>query len=196
MGVEEVALSEFEKLKDEQISRIRFRDGLVGVQLAVCGGVASWGLADLHDRAFVFLLVPWASFTLGWLHLNNDYKVTELGTYIRDHLSPALGSVATATFAPLGWTTYYRGEASNGRSRLVRGIRKVTQFAVDLIIFLGPSAVSVGLATNRKACIERTLGIEGHVAGYAILAGLGLTVCLFIALVSLSLVPGFRDKPS
>jgi hypothetical protein len=82
----EVLLREFDQLKAEQIHRIGHRDGLTYAQLVVAGALLGFAVqADGSELSF--LVVPLASTILGWMHLANDRRVTEIGHYIRNSLS-------------------------------------------------------------------------------------------------------------
>lgn len=77
----EVYLNEYQKLKDEQIARIGFRDNLIYATLVAIGGLLSYALADAAN-ARALLILPLATFTLGWTFLINDAKISAIGRYL------------------------------------------------------------------------------------------------------------------
>lgn len=78
----DVYLREYEKLKDEQIGRIGFRDNLLYVTVAAYGTVLALALGDQRNP-YGLLVLPWVSLILGWTYLINDQKITAIGRYIR-----------------------------------------------------------------------------------------------------------------
>lgn len=82
-------LKEYEKLKDEQIHRIGFRDQMIYVSLGVTGAVFSFGLEN-RSYNFTLLVLPFVSSILGWTYLTNDERISEIGRYIRSQLIPGL----------------------------------------------------------------------------------------------------------
>lgn len=125
-----VLLAEYAQLKEEQRSRIGFRDNFVYVNLAA---VAAVGYAAFEQHVAQFLLlVPLTCFVLGWTYLSNDRMITQLGRYARENLAPRLTALS-ATDEVLGW------EQEHSRDRR-RAERKSIQLAVDLSAFCLPSA--------------------------------------------------------
>jgi hypothetical protein len=77
-----VYLHEYNKLKDEQIQRIGFRDNMIYVNLVAVGGAAAFSVSDVA-RLHVLLVIPWICFVLGWTYLVNDEKISAIGRYVR-----------------------------------------------------------------------------------------------------------------
>jgi len=69
----EIYLAEYQKLKDEQIARIGFRDNLIYATLIAIGGILSYALSNTASNRAV-LILPLATVALGWTHLINDEK--------------------------------------------------------------------------------------------------------------------------
>lgn len=82
----EIVFQEYNKLKDEQIQRIGFRDNLLYVTLGVFGGVLAFALGKENNDPHGLLVLPWVSLILGWSYLINDEKITAIGKYIRHNL--------------------------------------------------------------------------------------------------------------
>ncbi|GHD40551.1 hypothetical protein [Streptomyces galbus] len=126
-------LTEYERLKDEQRSRIAFRDNLVYAMLASAAAVLGAALRSGFEAGFLLLLPP-VAILLGWTYLINDQKISAMGQYIRGTLAPRLAAAAGAGDEVFGWETAHRGDAR-------RVWRKRMQLAADLIAFvLTPSA--------------------------------------------------------
>jgi hypothetical protein len=123
----ELHLKEYEKLKDEQISRIGFRDNLIYVTIATVGAVLSYALQS-PEKYPAFLVLPPLCFALGWTYVTNYEKVTAIGDYLRDTLSQVFTSILTG--AVFRWEEDHRlGKA--------RRFRKVVQLLVDQVLFCG-----------------------------------------------------------
>jgi hypothetical protein len=133
----DINVSEFEKLKDEQIARIGFRDNLIYATLGVFGAVVSFALTD-ESRYPALLVLPLVSLVLGWTYLVNDEKVSAIGRYIRRDLSDRLRILTGANDAePLfGWEIAHRDDKD-------RSARKHRQFVVDELTFVGSGAVGL-----------------------------------------------------
>lgn len=59
-------------LKEEQKSRIGFRDNLIYVNLVAVGGILSFALSQLENKHGL-LIVPVVCLILGWTYLGNAY---------------------------------------------------------------------------------------------------------------------------
>jgi hypothetical protein len=126
----EVHLKEYDKLKDEQISRIGFRDNLIYVTIAAVGAVLSYAVQSPEKYA-AFLVLPPLCFALGWTYLVNDEKVTAIGDYLRDTLSEEV-----AVPRGFGWERDHRSDPP-------RRSRKLVQLLVDQVLFCGSSLVAI-----------------------------------------------------
>lgn len=125
-----ILLTEYQKLKDEQIARIGFRDNLIYATLVAIGGVLSYALSSQANYP-ALLVLPLATIVLGWVYLNNDRKISLIGQYIRAALAPRLREAAGgAAGRALQWEHVHRVEASRLR-------RKVLQMIVTQMLFVG-----------------------------------------------------------
>jgi hypothetical protein len=129
---ERLWLVEYERLKDEQKTRIGFRDNLVYATLASMAGVVAATLAA-KGHANLLLLLPPVCVVLGWTYLVNDEKVSAIGRYVRDVLRPKLADGAEDVF---GWEDAHRTDPR-------RRLRKVLQLVVDLGVFCLPALSAI-----------------------------------------------------
>ncbi|MET7485619.1 hypothetical protein [Streptomyces sp. NPDC005538] len=123
--VGQLLLAEYTTIKDEQKTRIGFRDNLLYVTLTVVAAVIA--AAAQARQPEMLLALPPVCVVLGWTYLVNDEKISAIGTYIRDDLSPRLAELAHAGTA-FAWETAHRSDSR-------RRSRKVIQCAVDLLAF-------------------------------------------------------------
>ncbi|MCA1218570.1 hypothetical protein [Streptomyces sp. 8L] len=120
-------LVEYDRIKEEQKTRIGFRDNLLYFNLAASTAVLT--LTVQSRQAQLLLTVPVICLVLGWTYLVNDEKISAVGCYIRDQLAPRLAELAGAQGAVFGWEIYHRHDTS-------RATRKRLQTAVDLFTYV------------------------------------------------------------
>jgi hypothetical protein len=113
---DELALAEYKQIKTEQVTRIGFRDNLMYVTLVAIAGTLT---ISAHSRGYL-LLVPAVTGVLGWTYLVNDFMITAIGRYVREH--PDLPGMR--------WETDHPADKR-------RAVRKTIQLAVDLVTFCG-----------------------------------------------------------
>jgi len=132
----DIHLAEYQKLKDEQVARIGFRDNLTYATLIAVGGILSFALSNTA-RSEVVLVLPLATVALGWTYLINDEKISALGRYVRNDLTvrvaAAVSSAADDIFA-------WERTSSGDKSRLWR---KIVQFIVNEALFVGSGVVAL-----------------------------------------------------
>ncbi|MER5547186.1 hypothetical protein ABT072_33145 [Streptomyces sp. NPDC002589] len=126
--VGQLLLTEYQTLKDEQKTRIGFRDNLLYVTLTVVAAVIA-AAAQAKQPAMLLALPP-VCVVLGWTYLVNDQKISAIGAYIRDDLGPRLTRLAAApdASAVFRWEGVHRADAR-------RRSRKAIQCVVDLTAF-------------------------------------------------------------
>lgn len=117
-------LAEYDRIKEEQKTRIGFRDNLLYFTLAASTAVVA--ITVQSGKSQLLLAVPVICMILGWTYLVNDEKISAVGCYIRDQLGPRLAQLSDAPGAVFGWETYHRNDAT-------RTTRKRLQTAVDLL---------------------------------------------------------------
>lgn len=126
----EVYLHEYDKLKDEQTSRVGFRDNLLYVTLTVYGALIAFALSNT-DLIHGLLVLPWVCLILGWSYLTNDEKISAIGRYIRYDLTDKINQKLNPSEreSTLGWEIAHRNDKRRSR-------RKIEQFIIDLIAFV------------------------------------------------------------
>ncbi len=77
---------EYEKLKSEQIERIKQRDAFLNFNIIALALVATYASED-GQRTFAWLSIPWAATILGAAYVANDEKVSAISRYMRDIVS-------------------------------------------------------------------------------------------------------------
>ncbi len=133
-----IYLHEYDKLKDEQIQRIGFRDNMIYVNLVAVGGVAAFAVSDV-THLHVLLIIPWVCLVLGWTYLVNDEKISAIGRYIRLVLVESLRvKLDVSESQLLGWEIAHRDDKH-------RKQRKLFQLFIDEITFCLSGIAAVGL---------------------------------------------------
>ena len=131
-----VLLNEYERIKDEQKSRIGFRDNLIYATLASMALVVGAALQGNGNSAMLVLMPP-VALLLGWTYVVNDEKISAIGRYVRTDLGPRLAELVEGLDEPFGWETAHRSD----RRRLSR---KYLQLLIDLLLFcVAPAAALV-----------------------------------------------------
>ncbi|MER5889331.1 hypothetical protein ABT160_36365 [Streptomyces sp. NPDC001941] len=129
-------LAEYDRIKEEQKTRIGFRDNLLYFTLAASTTVLA--VAAESSQAQLLLAVPVICLVLGWTYLVNDEKISAVGCYIRGQLGPRLAELSGAQGTVFGWETYHREDASRTtRKRLQTAVDLFTYFAVPLACVTG-----------------------------------------------------------
>jgi len=137
-------LLEYDKLKAEQIQRIGFRDNMIYVTLVAAGSVGAFALND-SKHLYALLIIPWICLVLGWMYQVNDEKISAIGKYIRITLDKHIREqIDIQDLCAFGWEVEHRDDDK-------RKQRKVMQFAVDQITFIGPGISSIAVYWLRVA---------------------------------------------
>lgn len=139
-----IYLNEYVKLKDEQITRLRFRDNLLYATLVAFGGIISYMMSELgtsseqsHYFYYTFLVLPWVCLILGWTYLVNDEKISAIGWYIRGSMTDKLGTLVGQQSEPLlGWEIVHRDDN-------LRKPRKYFQLIIDELTFVISGAAAL-----------------------------------------------------
>lgn len=144
-------LLEFEKLKDEQIGRLTYRDTLFYFTIVIIGGGLATAYSANKEAAVILLVLPWAIFIAGVAHITCDRRIEDIGDYIRDRLAPV---IADRTKTPRGevfaWEDYFR----NSRWHWAR---KLLQFATNLMLYSGAGIASMWLFPLLRHCTPQQL---------------------------------------
>ncbi|MFK3980054.1 hypothetical protein ACI2K4_06685 [Micromonospora sp. NPDC050397] len=120
-------VAEYERLKEEQNTRIGFRDNLLYASLGSMAAVIA-AVLQSPGRPYLLLLLPPVSVVLGWTYLVNDEKVSAISRYIREELIPSLLAMTRSEVPVFGWEFAHRADVR-------RRSRKLLQLAVDLATF-------------------------------------------------------------
>ncbi|MFK0235333.1 hypothetical protein [Streptomyces vinaceus] len=134
LTVGKLLLAEYDRVKEEQKTRIGFRDNLLYVTLAAMVTVLI-GATQTRQPALL-LALPAATSVLGWTYLANDQKISAIGRYVRTDLGSRLATLTGEQESPFRWESAHRGD---GR----RKQRKIIQCAVDLITFVAVPIASL-----------------------------------------------------
>lgn len=122
-----VLLLEYDKLKEEQNSRISRRDSLIYISLGIFGAIFSFTMTN-QGFIYTLLLIPPLSFILSWLYISNDFKVLEIKNYIKNNLEPKITKLFPEKIDIFEWEKNYRKDSFTK-------LRKITQFLVEEITF-------------------------------------------------------------
>lgn len=123
--VGQLLLAEYQTAKDEQKTRIGFRDNLLYVTLTIVAAVIA--ATAQAKRPDMLLALPPVCVVLGWTYLVNDEKISAIGKHIREDIGPRLAQLAQVE-SVFGWEVAHRSDPR-------RRSRKVIQCAVDLLAF-------------------------------------------------------------
>ncbi|WP_149828791.1 hypothetical protein [Streptomyces tailanensis] len=128
VSVGQLLLAEYQTIKDEQKTRIGFRDNLLYVTLTVVAAVIA-ATAQAKQPAMLLALPP-VCVVLGWTYLVNDEKISAIGAYVRGDLGPRVAQAARLAAADkvFAWETAHRSDAR-------RRSRKAVQCGIDLLAF-------------------------------------------------------------
>lgn len=97
-------LAQFNALRDEIIKRAEFEHQLIALTLAAAGTLAAVGLTvDGSSLALLVYPVLTAFISIGWLF--NNFRIQQMGYYIREKLEPA--------YSGLGWEQFLKSKASD-----------------------------------------------------------------------------------
>lgn len=133
----QVFLLEYEKLKEEQVKRIAFRDQIIYLTLGIFGGILSFALSN-KTNFYALLVIPWICLILGWTYLVNDEKISAIGKYIRLNLTEKIKvqTGETNIESIFGWEIVHRSDERRKR-------RKIEQLIIDEITFVFSGLVAL-----------------------------------------------------
>jgi hypothetical protein len=157
-------LLEYEKLKDEQRTRITIRENLFYTTLLVIGAILSSLLSVIDIRGGYLAITP-VLFVISNSYYYNDEIIGRINIYIREELRPRLAAVTNLDEETLfGWEAF---------TRTHRIRRRLYQFAANLILYPGSSGIALFFFLSDR----RELGAIEHI-GVAIC--IGITGLMFI----------------
>ena len=150
----QVYLQEYSALKEEQKSRIGFRDNLLYVNLAAVGAIFSFAL-NKPENKYALLVLPLVSLILGWTYLVNDQKISAIGQYIEEKLSQRVNYELNSPTSPIeevfGWEEYHKTN-----DLFARRFRKIQQWLIDEITFVGSGILAL-IAFSEYLATENSL---------------------------------------
>jgi len=149
-NVADIYLAEFEKLKDEQISRSAHRDRLFHLTLVLFGGGITIALTKDPHTLGLLLLLPVVAFIAGTSHIACDRRISSIGSYIKNTLTKR---IAEKEHIPchevLEWETFIDSD------KLRKG-RKLTQFLSNVFLY-----VLSGIGVTVWYCITVAIHEQG-----------------------------------
>jgi len=167
-------LLEFEKLKDEQIGRLTYRDTLFYFTLVIIGG----GLATVYSKAeaaVILLALPFAIFIAGVSHITCDRRIEDIGIYIRDYLTKTVAEKSgTPPEKVFAWEYYFPSTSWHS-------VRKLLQFVANFLLYAGAGIVSLLLFLNMRKCGVARLPASERCFWWI---GMALMVCMAILVLA------------
>jgi len=122
-----ILLLEYDKLKEEQNSRISMRDSLIYISLGIFGAIFSFTMTN-QSFMYTLLLIPPLSVILSWLYISNDSKILEIKKYIKNNLEPKIVKLFPDKVEIFEWEKAYRDNS-------FKKLKKVIQFFLEEITF-------------------------------------------------------------
>lgn len=166
--VGQLLLAEYQTVKDEQKTRIGFRDNLLYVTLTVVAAVIA--AAAQAKRSEMLLALPPVCVVLGWTYLVNDEKISAIGTYVRDDLGPRLAEL-TGGEALFAWETAHRSDSRRRSRKVIQCVIDLLAFCVvplgGLVVYWFAGQTSSGLLALSVAEALIVVGLGHQVLGYA-----------------------------
>lgn len=127
----DVHLKEFEKLKDEQVSREAHRDRLFHLTIILIGGGITLAFSKSEQSMGILLLIPVVAFIAGMSHIACDRRISSIGAYFRDRLAPMIAKDRNVPREQVfGWEDYIRSDSH-------RSSRKRLQLLSNLLLYVG-----------------------------------------------------------
>ncbi|WP_328678961.1 hypothetical protein OG226_16980 [Streptomyces sp. NBC_01261] len=166
--VGQLLLAEYQTVKDEQKTRIGFRDNLLYVTLTVVAAVIA--AAAQAKQSEMLLALPPVCVVLGWTYLVNDEKISAIGTYVREDLGPRLAELADSQ-AVFAWETAHRSDSRRRSRKVIQGVIDLLAFCVvplaGLVVYWFAGQTSAGLLVLSVAEALIVVGLGHQVLSYA-----------------------------
>jgi hypothetical protein len=164
-------LAEYQAVKDEQKTRIGFRDNLLYVTLTVVAAVVA-AAAQAGRTSMLLALAP-VCVVLGWTYLVNDQKISAIGAYVREQLGPRLAVVAGAQEAAVfQWEVVHRGDARRFSRKLVQCVVDLLAFCLvplsALVVYWAAGQTSPGLLLLSVVEALAVIGLGAYIVRYAV----------------------------
>lgn len=169
----QILVEEYKALKEEQKSRIGFRDNLLYVTLALFGTIASIALTSPKSYP-AFLVIPWVCLVLGWTYVVNDEKISAIGRHIRytleERISTLIGGSVDGQYL-FAWETAHRDDPH-------RKSRKYLQLLIDEVTFVF-SGLAALLIFWLLVPIASSMAITLSVIEVILLITLGVMIAIY-----------------
>lgn len=183
----DVFIAEFEKLKDEQISRAAHRDRLFHLTIILIGGGFTLALSEHENAYLVLLFLPVVAFIAGVSHLGCDRRISAIGSYFKDALAPKIAkSLGVRTEEVLSWEVYIRADRH-------RHVRKWLQLATNLLLYVGSGVCA--LVWYGWFVIQHRHAQPGLAGFIGVPLGIVLMVIMLGQFVSHAYIGSPSDKP-
>ncbi|MBL1085734.1 hypothetical protein JK359_27850 [Streptomyces actinomycinicus] len=174
--VGQLLLTEYQTVKDEQKTRIGFRDNLLYVTLTVVAAVIA-AAAQARQTAMLLALPP-VCVVLGWTYLVNDQKISAIGAYVRGELGPRLAELVQAEGAEVfRWEVAHRGDARRFSRKVAQCVVDLLAFCVvplsGLVVYWVGDDVSAGLVVLSALEAVAVAGLGAYIVQYAVPFGAG-----------------------
>jgi hypothetical protein len=153
----EMYKSEYEKLKEEQLQRILYRD--VTIPFSIFIGSAPFISSAFSKDAGLYsnnllLLVPIICITLGATYVVNDERISVIGDYIKEDLRIEIYNFLHGKDVRnvpnvdekkklISDTERFFGWESSPRRKANQRVRKISQLFVNLVVFIGSSLTAL-----------------------------------------------------
>lgn len=177
-----IYMEEYSKLKDEQRSRIGFRDNLIYVTLVCIGAILSYATRDPKNY-YALLILPISDFILGLTWLLNDEKITSIREYIQNNLTYCINKLLESNDSTIfAWENFHRKDKN-------RMWRKIFQLLANELLYCISGLFSVFLFFHYS---QTTLFVVSKVS----ILGIFEIILLIIIGVKIFLCSDIKDSNS
>lgn len=133
----DVYLSEHDALRAEQRQRIHTRDNILYFNIVAIGSAFSLGGKTQWEH--ILLVIPWIGLLLGWIHIINDIKISQIRDHLENVLFPNIAKLSGKQAAQ-GFRNQW--DAHRRDSRKWR-MKRFMQSMVQVVAFVLPGAVAL-----------------------------------------------------
>jgi hypothetical protein len=188
--LENCDLLEFDKLKDEQIGRLAYRDNLFYLTMGIIGGIFATYFA-YSEAKVVLLWLPFAMFIVGVAHLTCERRIQDIGLYVRRHLAPRVAVLAGRDPSDVfAWETFFRNEKWHPWRKRLQQMSCYMLYVLTGIIavctYLFPQGKLRALNLSDKAML---------IADVVLIAGIAILIHVFNRFSPDAKLAGKSDEP-
>jgi hypothetical protein len=195
-------LAEFSALRDEMLTLIKWREGLVFICLGISGSLFSFVLAtpkgesNLDPRSVLYV-IPLISFLTGGLWMVNSWRMNRIGLYLRDKITVRLNALLQLdlntehkeAYQVLGW------ESSQERL-MFKWKRRLFEWAMYATCFSMTGTVAQILIQPRPSITLVTLVAVRYPTWYVVNWGLVLSTFVLFTMYLLKAIKYKADDTS